>query len=144
MRYFWAMEFESVGQVTEQLLNAYGTDRQPSNAEWIITYIGLHWLFLQSSQFATDPAIQERYAAHAVECRKGADAVLAQLPFHVPSTMDYVLALTMAVSPEQPVARNGHLRFMLTRASNVIADIVLHEPMQSHHGLDLYQHGVSH
>ncbi|KAF6817570.1 fungal specific transcription factor [Colletotrichum plurivorum] len=96
MRYFWAMEFESIGQVTEQLLSAYATDRQSSTAEWIITYIGLHYLFTQGSQFAADSVTQERYAAQIVDCRKSADAVLARLPLHIPSTMDYVLALTLA------------------------------------------------
>lgn len=92
------MSFESVGQVTEQLLGAYSTDRRPSSAELIITYVGLHWLFIQCSQFAPDPAIKASYAAEAQSCREHADLVLAQLPFHLPVNIDHVLALTMAVS----------------------------------------------
>lgn len=98
MRLFWSMAFESVGQVTEQLLGAYSTDRRPSSAELIITYIGLHWLFIQCSEFATDPATQATCAIEAQSSREHADLVLAQLPFHLPANMDYVLALTMAVS----------------------------------------------
>lgn len=96
------MEFESVGQVTEQLLSAYSTDRRPSSAELIITYIGLHWLFTQCSQFATNPVIISSCSAQAQGCREQADVVLAQLPFHLPANMDHVLALTMAVSAHLP------------------------------------------
>lgn len=92
------MAFESVGQVTEQLLGAYSTDRRPSPAELIITHIGHHWLFTQCSQFATDPAIKMSCTAEAEGSREQADMVLAQLPFHLPANMDHVLALTMAVS----------------------------------------------
>lgn len=98
MRLFWSMAFESVGQVTEQLLGAYSTDRRPSSAELIITYIGLHWLFIQCSQFANDTATQASCAAEAQSCREHADQVFAQLPFHLPANIDHVLALTMAVS----------------------------------------------
>ncbi|KAG6354340.1 hypothetical protein INS49_004357 [Diaporthe citri] len=102
MRFFWSMEFESVGQVTEQLLSADSTDTRPSPAELIITYIGLHWLFTQCSHFAMDPAIKSSCAAEAQGCREHADVVLAQLPFHLPANMDHVLALTMAVSAHLP------------------------------------------
>lgn len=97
MRLFWSMAFESVGQVTEQLLGAYSTDRRPSSAELIITYIGLHWLFMQCSQFANDPATKASCTTEAESCRERADQVLAQLPFHLPANIDHVLALTMAV-----------------------------------------------
>lgn len=97
MRFFWSMAFESVGQVTEQLLGAYSTDRRPSPAELIITYIGLHWLFMQCSQFATDSATKASCATEAQRSREQADVVLLQLPFHLPANVDHVLALTMAV-----------------------------------------------
>ncbi|KAK1855397.1 C6 transcription factor [Colletotrichum chrysophilum] len=96
MRYFWMMQFESVGQVTEQLLGVYSTDRAPSMAELIIAYIGLYWLFTQSGQFSTDTSVQRTYLNYGTVCQSHADHVLSQLSFHLPTSVEYILALTMA------------------------------------------------
>lgn len=92
------MQFESVGQVTEQLLGVYSTDRAPSMAELIIAHIGLYWLFTQSGQFSTDTSVQRTYLSYGSACQSQADSVLSKLSFHLPTSVDYILALTMAVS----------------------------------------------
>lgn len=96
------MQFESVGQVTEQLLGVYSTDRAPSMAELIIAYIGLYWLFTQCGQFSNDHSVQQTYLSYGSACESQANSVLSQLSFHLPISVDYILALTMAVSKVHP------------------------------------------
>ncbi|KAF3811756.1 hypothetical protein GCG54_00014508 [Colletotrichum gloeosporioides] len=120
MRYFWMMQFESVGQVTEQLLGVYSTDRAPSMAELIIAHIGLYWLFTQSGQFSTDTSVQRTYLSYGSACQSHADSVLSKLSFHLPTSVDYILALTMAVStahlfrPQRPTIHSILRRIVLT------------------------------
>lgn len=111
LSFFWSMTFGSVAQVTEQLLGAYSTDKRLSPAELIITHVGVHKLFIQCSQFATDPNIKASFAAKSQGSREQADVVLAQLPLHLPADMDYVLALSMAVSsrPAPSTIRLNHI-----------------------------------
>lgn len=107
MRYFWMMQFESVGQVTEQLLGVYSTDRAPSMAELIIAYIGFYWLFTQSGQFSTDRSVQQTYLSYGFACESQANSVLSKLSFHLPTSVDYILTLTMSVSKAHP-CRSRH------------------------------------
>ncbi|TDZ36723.1 hypothetical protein C8035_v005153 [Colletotrichum spinosum] len=97
LRFFWMTQFESIGQVNEQLLGVYSLNRPPSNAELVTTFVGLHWLFSQCSQMAGDRETEASYSAEAERCRESVDAVLAQLPLHLPTNINYILALSMAV-----------------------------------------------
>lgn len=99
LKLFWSMSFESVGQVTEHLLSLYSVDGQSSMPELVITHIGLHSLFSQCSMTATDTEVRRTYAAQADACHGNVERILASLPLHLPTTVDCVLALTMAVSP---------------------------------------------
>ncbi|TDZ16383.1 putative transcriptional regulatory protein [Colletotrichum orbiculare MAFF 240422] len=96
LRFFWMTQFESIGHVNEQLLGVYSLNRPPSNAELVITFVGLHWLFSQCSQMAGDRETEASYSAEAERCRESVDAVLAQLPLHLPTNINYILALSMA------------------------------------------------
>jgi hypothetical protein len=43
-----------------------------------------------------EPA-KDQYTAQAKLCQRSLETLLASLPFHLPSTYDYVLALALAV-----------------------------------------------
>ncbi|KAL0931453.1 fungal specific transcription factor [Colletotrichum truncatum] len=93
---FWIMCFDSVGQVTNQLLGLYTLQTISTPPELVITYIGLHSLFLACARTLTCPERRARYLEEANSCQEIADVVLARLPLHLPTTVECVLAMTMA------------------------------------------------
>lgn len=95
-KYFWAFELESVEQFSEYFFSVYSTSAA-STADRIIVYIGLFWLFAECAYVVTDQHTEGEYKKQAELCRDCAETLLAGLPFHMPPSFSYVLALSMAV-----------------------------------------------
>ncbi|KAL5593005.1 hypothetical protein FOBRF1_012107 [Fusarium oxysporum] len=94
LKLFCFVEFESPAQFLEYVINAYSD--KPSLADLIIVYCGLHALLRDCSSTVSDQARKEEFASQAGLCRKGLELVLANLPFDLPNTFEFVLALFMA------------------------------------------------
>lgn len=95
VRYLWSYEIESVGQFMEYFLTVYSG--KPSNADLIIVNAGLHRLFHECSVVETDPLLKADYKAQSSLCHQNLESLLKRLPFILPCTLDYILALCMGV-----------------------------------------------
>lgn len=92
----WAYEFESPEHFQDYFLTVYGSS-QSTLAEKIILLAGLLPLFSECSCVLDDQSLKDHYLAQVALCRESLETLLASLPFHLPSTYDYVLALALAV-----------------------------------------------
>jgi hypothetical protein len=71
---------------------------KPTLADLIITHMGLQRLLLECSKMEQDETLKNEFRAQGMLCRQNLETILAGLPFNLPCTADYVLALYMAVS----------------------------------------------
>lgn len=94
----WNYEFESIEHFQEYFVKVYGSSC-PSIAERIILFLGLCNLFCECACVVEEPALKNEYRKQSSLSRANLETLLANLPFHMPSTYDYVLALALAVSP---------------------------------------------
>ncbi|KAH7217208.1 hypothetical protein BKA60DRAFT_571299 [Fusarium oxysporum] len=79
LQLFWRAEFHSISQFVEYLMTVYFG--KPTIADLIVTHVGLN-----------------EFASQATVCRQNLESILAGLPFNMPCTPDYILALFMASS----------------------------------------------
>jgi hypothetical protein len=68
-----------------------------TDAELIIAYMGLYWLFDECAMMASTEA-RDDLRRQAQICQSSLEAVLSTLGFHIPLTVDYILAMYLAVS----------------------------------------------
>lgn len=93
----WCYEIDSISQFMDYFLTVYSG--KPSTAQLIIVNAGLDRLFAECSVVESDPALKADYKAQASACRQNMESVLTRLPFILPFTIDYALALSLAVRP---------------------------------------------
>ncbi|XEV07295.1 hypothetical protein FSHL1_012582 [Fusarium sambucinum] len=94
LRCFWCLELESIGQFVEYFMTVYFG--KPTLADLIITYAGLQRLLLECNTIEPDSALKDEFKTQGLLCRQNLETILASLPFNLPCTADYVLALYMA------------------------------------------------
>ncbi|KAM0592694.1 hypothetical protein ACHAPW_007973 [Verticillium nonalfalfae] len=97
VKFFWALEFQSTGEFIEHLLTVYSTD-QATVADHIIVNAGLYWLLVECSNIVDSQALTTEYTRQSKVCQSNLETTLSSLPFDIPSTLDMVLALSMAAS----------------------------------------------
>lgn len=87
-----------------------------NNTNLIIVNAGLYWLFAECDNETADAALKTEYKSYRDLCRNNLETLLSGLPFHLPSTQDVTLALSLAVCSESPITSstipmaNGALR----------------------------------
>lgn len=75
---------------------------KPTLADLIITNAGLQRLLLECCNMEQDEVLKNELRTQGMLCRQNLETILAGLPFNLPCTSDYVLALYMAVSANMP------------------------------------------
>lgn len=96
LQLFWRAEFHSISQFVEYLMTVYFG--KPTLADLIVTHVGLVSLLHECGNVETEEVLKNEFAAQATICRQNLESILAGLPFNMPCTPDYILALFMAVS----------------------------------------------
>lgn len=91
------MEFPTLGHFMEYLIKVYSPG-MATEADLIIVHVGLYWLFCACSSAAIDESTKQDYDVQACVCRDNLDTILSRLSFHMPTTMDYACAMSLAVS----------------------------------------------
>ena len=71
---------------------------KPTLADLIITHAGLQRLLLECAKLEQNETLKNEFMTQGMICRQNLETILAGLPFNLPCTFDYVLALYMAVS----------------------------------------------
>ncbi|KAH6962340.1 fungal-specific transcription factor domain-containing protein [Ilyonectria sp. MPI-CAGE-AT-0026] len=66
-----------------------------TDSELIIAYMGLYWLFGECATMTSNEARQD-LNRQAEICQSSLEVVLSSLGFHIPTTIDYVLAMYLA------------------------------------------------
>jgi hypothetical protein len=94
---FWLVELTSLAQFNDYFLRVYSPG-PAANADMIIVNGGLYWLYCECANLFEDPQMTENYMSQAMQCRDNLETVLSNLPYHMPATLDAVLALNIAVS----------------------------------------------
>ncbi|KAG5766780.1 hypothetical protein H9Q72_005152 [Fusarium xylarioides] len=95
LRFCWCMEID-VGQFVDYFFTVYsGT---PSLADLIIVHCGLHNLLVPYGKQQKDKTSQEDIKSQGSLCQQNLESILANLPFSIPSTYDFALALLMTTT----------------------------------------------
>ncbi|RYP71915.1 hypothetical protein DL771_004518 [Monosporascus sp. 5C6A] len=123
VRYMWCGEIDSIGQFMEYFLTVYSG--KPSNADLIIVNAGLSRLFTECSSVETEPSSKADYKSQASVCRQNLELILTRLPFILPFTIDYALALYMAVYDDiySPSALSQPEEVRIARARGLAAEL---------------------
>ncbi|KAI5861123.1 fungal-specific transcription factor domain-containing protein [Durotheca rogersii] len=95
VEFFCLVELESIGQFTEYFVKVYSPGAV-SDADLIIVHAGLYWLFCECSCVTAAEEAKQDLEAQALLCRENLETVLSMLPFHIPPTLDYAYAMSMA------------------------------------------------
>ncbi|KAF5577863.1 hypothetical protein FPCIR_11846 [Fusarium pseudocircinatum] len=94
-RLCWCMEID-VGQFVDHFFTVYsGT---PTLADLIIVHCGLHSLLVPYGKQQKGKTSQEDIRSQASLCQQNLESILANLPFNIPSTYDFALALLMTTT----------------------------------------------
>lgn len=93
----WLGEFKSLGDFTLHVIKVCSPG-PATDADLIIAYMGLYCLFAECATMTSAEA-REDLENQAQTCQDGLEAVLSNLGFHTPTTIDNVLAMYFAVSP---------------------------------------------
>lgn len=91
------MEFESLEHFQDYFFKVYSSSH-PTAAEQIILFSGMYMLFAECAPMAESETMKAECKIQGEACRKNMETLLTGLPFHMPCTFDYVLALALAVS----------------------------------------------
>lgn len=95
LKLLWSMEFESVSQFVEYFMTVYSG--KPSLADTLIVHCGLHRLFVQCGNAESDDSLKKEFYAQGALCRENLTAILSGMPFNIPASFDFALALYMTV-----------------------------------------------
>lgn len=71
---------------------------KPTLADLIVTHIGLQSLLLECGNLEADGMLKTEFMSRSMLCQRNLENILAGLPFNLPCTPDYALALLMVVS----------------------------------------------
>lgn len=93
----WLMEFQAVNQFTTYFIRVCSPGPATA-ADMCIVHAGLYWLFLECANAVTDESLKHDYGQQAAVSMANLETILSRLPFHIPATLDYIYALSMAVS----------------------------------------------
>lgn len=98
----WLMDLQTIPEFTTHFIKVCSPG-PVTEADLIIFYLGLYWLFCECTNVVEDESLKKEYTAQSIICRDSLETVLSRLPFHMPATLEHVLALCMAVSfPKSP------------------------------------------
>jgi hypothetical protein len=122
LRFLWRADFHSTGQFVEYLMIVYFS--KPTLADLIVTHIGLQSLLLECGKMEVDGMLKSEFMSQAMLCQRNLENILTGLPFNLPCTPDYALALLMVVSPNLPHCKG-------TNSANIYA-VKLLPPTMSH------------
>ena len=93
----WLMDLQTIPEFTTHFIKVCSPG-PVTEADLIIFYLGLYWLFCECTNVVEDESLKKEYTAQSIICRDSLETVLSRLPFHMPATLEHVLALCMAVS----------------------------------------------
>lgn len=105
----WLMDLQTIPEFTTHFIKV-SSPGPVTEADLIIFYLGLYWLFCECTNFVEDESLKKEYTTQSIICRDSLETVLSRLPFHMPATLEHVLAMCMAVSfPTYPNSKNDVL-----------------------------------
>ncbi|KAH8879728.1 hypothetical protein GQ53DRAFT_800065 [Thozetella sp. PMI_491] len=90
----WLGELKSLGDFTLYLMKVCSPG-PVTDSERIIAYTGLYWLFTECATMTLNETRQD-FNGQAQICQTSLEAVLSSLGFHIPTTIDCVLAMYLA------------------------------------------------
>ncbi|RFN47656.1 fungal specific transcription factor [Fusarium flagelliforme] len=95
VRFFWNHEANSVSSFHEYFLKVYSPG-EASHTDLIVVNAGLYWLFRECKKATANPDEKRDFGEQAIICRDNLETVLANLPFHQPSTPEATFAMMIA------------------------------------------------
>ncbi|KAF7594200.1 hypothetical protein BBP40_009904 [Aspergillus hancockii] len=122
---FWLVELTSFTQFNEYFLRVYSPG-PATDADMIIVNGGLYWLYCECAGYFEDQQITKDYMDQAMLCRDNLETVLSNLPYHMPVTLDVVLALNIATTYSLQMAKPSVAWSFITTASNLCQTLGLH------------------
>ncbi|KAF4457617.1 hypothetical protein F53441_490 [Fusarium austroafricanum] len=96
LKFLWRAEFHSIAQFAEYLMTVYFG--KPTLADLIITHVGLQSLLFECGDLEPEEGLKNEFKSQAMLCRQNLETILAGLPFNLPCSPDYLLALFMAAT----------------------------------------------
>ncbi|TIC99987.1 putative transcriptional regulatory protein C11D3.07c [Colletotrichum higginsianum] len=113
----WVTNFLHPDHFTDLVLKVYFSPADFNEAEFIIVNAGLECLYMDLSvNKATAAPLKEEYAKMGTLCTSNLETALANLPLHLPATMDMIVALLFGAYHAMEVAKPS-LAWTLNTAS---------------------------
>jgi hypothetical protein len=113
VQFLWLMDLQTISQFTTYFIKVCSPG-VTTTADLVIVHAGLFWLFGECAHAVSDERLKQDYNEESLSARANLETILARLPFHVPATLDYVYAMSMAVSL-------SHYEIQLNRWGGVLA-----------------------
>ncbi|GKT58551.1 fungal specific transcription factor domain-containing protein [Colletotrichum tofieldiae] len=113
----WITSFLHPDHFTDLVLKVYFSPTEFNEAEFIIVNAGLECLYMDLSvNKATTETLKEDYTKMGTLCSSNLETALANLPLHLPATMDMIVALLFGAYHAMEVAKPS-LAWTLNTAS---------------------------
>ena len=95
---------------------------------------GLYWLFRECKNATSNQSEKEDFGNQAITCRDNLETVLANLPFHQPSTPEATTAMMIAVCQSEPFFDSLLILigYILPRNMQAICRVELHRDCVPH------------
>ncbi|KAL0779004.1 hypothetical protein CaCOL14_003488 [Colletotrichum acutatum] len=95
VKFMWNLNTALSQSFTNFFLKVYSPG-DVTQADLIIVNSGLYWLFLECMYVTKEHDKRNHFEAQAIISRNNLETVLSQLPFHLPSTIEITLAMSLA------------------------------------------------
>ncbi|KAF4465036.1 C6 transcription factor [Fusarium albosuccineum] len=127
----WLMEFQTISQFTTHFIKVCSPG-PATQADLIIVCAGLYWLFCECMNTIVDETLKKDYESQALIARDSPETVLSNLPFHLPTTLEYVYALSMATLYCVQKCKPSAAWNFISVASNLSQSLGLHSSVPLH------------
>lgn len=135
----WLGETKSLGDFT-LILNQVCSPGPVTDVELIISLTGLYWIFTVCASWASSRNGDDLMDQASV-CQSSLEVMLSNMNFWVPTTIDAVLAMYLAVRHNFPVCYASFPRTMLNRRFYLSLGSVLSAERQNICLVDTHQQG---
>ena len=127
----WLGETKSFGDFTLILIKVCSPG-PITDVELIISLYGLYWMFIVCARWAS-PEAEVDLKDQAMVCKSSLEVVLSTLNFWLPTTVDTILAMNLAVSETSPTRHATLVDTMLTCSRLLLRRCIVSSKARSMH-----------
>lgn len=131
LKFYWTWDIDTPGQILEYVTTVYTS--KPTIAELVIVYSTLSRLFEECVREETTASGREMLKSQARQCEENLAMIISRLPFNLPTTFDYILALYYIVRS------HGYLGSQYVMVLSSSSDNLYGIPLQTARSLEIHR-----